>query len=394
MKALENVKILDLSEKLTVSLATMYLAGYGADVTKIEKPSIGDRARTWAPIKDDKSIYFNYLNSGKKSLSLDISTKEGTEIFKRLVPLYDVICVGKEAGYMESLGLGYEDLKAIKEDIIYACYSYYGETGPYKNKAGSSLTAQAKGVAMDMTGVINEEPVQSAPSIAEHYSAAYLATGIVMALIDKNLRGIGQKIDIALLDSIYSCIEAAPAAYSTVQEIHKRKGNFDPSCAPYDTFETSDGYVAIGVATQQQWLSFCDAMDMQDLKEDERWSDNEKRRTDYLNNLRPIIAERIIKFSKFEVENKCRKLGIPCCAVLTIPEITDLPNTLENGYMTTADSSVFGNLKYPSIPFMLRETPAGEFLDAPELGINTEEILAAAGCDKASLEALKNNKVI
>ena len=210
MKALENVKILDLSEKLTVSLATMYLSGYGAEVTKVEQPGVGDRARGWTPIKDEESIYFNYLNSGKKSLSLDITTKEGAEIFKKLVPLFDVVCVGKEAGYMESLGLGYEDLKAIKEDIIYAAYSYYGETGPYKNKPASSLTAQAKGVAMDMTGVHEQYPVQSAPSIAEHYSAAYIATGIVMALIDKNIRGIGQKVDIALLDSIYSCIEAAP----------------------------------------------------------------------------------------------------------------------------------------------------------------------------------------
>ena len=276
MKALENVKILDLSEKLTVSLATMYLSGYGAEVTKVEQPGVGDRARAWAPVKEDKSIYFNYLNSGKKSLSLDITTKEGAEIFKKLLPFFDVICVDKEAGYMESLGLGYEDLRKIKEDIIYASYSYYGETGPYKNKPASSLTAQAKGVAMDMTGVHEQYPVQAAPSIAEHYSAAYIATGIVMALIDKKSRGIGQKVDIALLDSIYSCIEAAPAAYSTVGEIHKRKGNFDPSCAPYDTFETSDGYVAIGVATQQQWLSFCDALDMQDLKEDPEFEDNEK----------------------------------------------------------------------------------------------------------------------
>lgn len=394
MKALENVKILDLSEKLTVSLATMYLSGYGAEVTKVEQPGIGDRARVWAPVKEEKSIYFNYLNSGKKSLSLDIATKEGAEIFKKLVPFFDVICVDKEAGYMESLGLGYEDLKKIKEDIIYGSYSYYGETGPYKNKPASSLTAQAKGVAMDMTGMHEQYPVQSAPSIAEHYSAAYIATGIVMALIDKNIRGIGQKVDIALLDSIYSCIEAAPAAYSTVGEIHKRKGNFDPSCAPYDTFETEDGYVAIGVATQQQWLNFCDALDMQDLKEDPRFDDNEKRRADYMNHLRPILAERIIQYKKMDVEKKCRKQGIPCCAVLTIPEITDLPNTLENGYMTTAESEAFGTLKYPSIPFMLRDTPAVPFEDAPALGSDTEALLTAAGYGKAEMKAWKEKEII
>lgn len=394
MKALENVKILDLSEKLTVSLATMYLSGYGAEVTKIENPVIGDCARRWAPIKEGESIYFNYLNSGKKSLTLDITTEEGAEIFKKLVPMYDVICVGKEAGYMESLGLGYEDLKRLKEDIIYAAYSYYGETGPYKNKPASSLTVQAKGVAMDMTGVRDQYPVQSAPSIAEHYSAAYIATGIVMALIDKNLRGIGQKVDIALLDSIYSCIEAAPAAYSTVGEIHKRKGNFDPSCAPYDTFETADGYVAIGVATQQQWLNFCDTLQLQDLKEDSRFTDNEGRRTDYMDVLRPILAERLIHYTKIDVERKCRARGIPCCAVLTIPEITDSPNTLENGYMTTVESEIFGTLKYPSIPFVLQDTQAIPFSDAPALGSDTDALLLRAGCNEEELKVWKEKKII
>ena len=394
MKALENVKILDLSEKLTVSLATMYLSGYGAEVTKVERPGKGDAARGWAPVKEEKSLYFNYLNSGKKSVSLDITTKEGAEIFKKLIPLFDVVCVDKEAGYMERLGLGYEDLKKIKADIIYAAYSYYGETGPYKNKPASSLTVQAKGVAMDMTGVHNEYPVQSAPSIAEHYSAAYIASGIVMALIDKNIRGIGQKVDIALLDSIYSCIEAAPAAYSTVGEIHKRKGNFDPSCAPYDTFETADGYVAIGVATQQQWLSFCDALGFEDLKEDPRFADNEKRRGDYMTGLRPILAEKLIHYNKLDVEKKCRAKGIPCCAVLTVPEITDLPNTLENGYMITAESKTFGHLRYPSIPFALHETPAAPFEDAPSLGSDTEAVLAAAGFGKAEMENWKEKEII
>lgn len=394
MKTLKNVKILDVSEKLTVSLATMYLSAYGAEVVKVERPEIGDQARTWAPLKEQGSLYFNYLNGGKKSITLDITTPEGAEILKKLVPMFDVICVGKEAGYMESLGLGYEDLKAVKKDIIYAAYSYYGETGPWKNKPGSSLTVQAKGVAMDMTGVRGEPPVQCAPSIAEHYSAAYLATGIVMALIDKNLRGVGQKIDIALLDSIYSCIEAAPAAYSTVGEIHKRKGNFDPSCAPYDTFETSDGYVALGVATQQQWLKFCEVLDLQDLTDDPRFVDNEGRRSDYIDVLRPILAERLIRFSKSEVENRCRSQGIPCCAVLTIPEITDLPNTLENGYMVTVDSNRFGTLKYPSIPFLLQDTPAAPFTDAPKLGSDTEQMLHKAGYSERELKAWKEKRII
>lgn len=192
-------------------------------MTKVERPDGGDKARSWELINKGDSLYFNYLNRGKKSIILDITTAEGTEILAKLLTFYNVICVGAEAGYMESLGLGYG-----KPDIIYASYSYYsyysyyGETGSYKNKPVSSLTAQAKGVAMDMTGVHNAYSVQSAPSIAEHDSAAYFATRIVMDLIDWNSRGISQKVDIALLDSIYSYIEAAPEAFFT-----KRKGDFE-----------------------------------------------------------------------------------------------------------------------------------------------------------------------
>lgn len=194
-------------------------------MTKVERPDGGDKARSWELINKGDSLYFNHLNRGKKSIILDITTAEGTEILAKLHPFYNVICVGAEAGYVEPLGLGYG-----KPDIIYASYSYYsyyGETGSYKNKPVSSLTAQAKGVAMDMTGVHNAYSVQSEPSIAEHDSAAYFATRIVMDLIDWNIRGIGQKVDIALLDSIYSCIEEVPAAFSTVREAHKRKGNFE-----------------------------------------------------------------------------------------------------------------------------------------------------------------------
>lgn len=376
MKALEGIRILDLSQKLTMSLATMYLGAYGAEVIKVESPEVGDRARTWEPMMPQGSLYFNYLNSGKKSITLNYREEAGANILKKLVRTCDVICVNEMAGTMEALGLGYEDLCKEKPDLVYAAYSYYGETGPWSKKPGSSLTAQAKGVAMDMTGVVGEYPVQSAPSTAEHYSAGYIATGIVMGVMERNMTGNPQKVDIALLDSIFSCIEAAPAAFSTVGEIHTRKGNFDPSCAPYDTFEAADGYVAIGIATQMQWENFCDAMDMVDLKEDPRFADNELRRGDYMDGLRPVLAERLISWSKFDVEQTCRKKGVPCCAVLTIPEITDLPNTLENGYMTVFESPRFGHLRYPAVPFVLSETPAAEFADAPVLGENTEEILA------------------
>ena len=382
MLPLEELKILDLSSGLTCNLAMMYLTSFGAEVTKLEKPGTGDKVRQWKPEKDGKSIYFYYLNRGKKSLTLDVEKEEGREILKKIISYYDVICVDFEPNQIEAMGFNYESLKLIKPDIIYAACTPFGLKGPLKNKPASSLVVQALGVAMDMTGVINEYPVSSAPSIMEHYAAGYLATGIMLAAIDKKQRGIGQVVDISLQDAIFSCIEAAPAAWSTVQELHTRKGNFDPSCAPYDTFETCDGYVAVGCATQLQWEKFCDVLGFDDLKTDKRFSDNEGRRTDYLDVLRPLVAERLLTMEKLDVEKKCREQGIPCCAVLNVQEITDMPNTMENGFMEVKDTDDMGVIRFPALPFVLSDTSSVVYTHAPELGEHTEEILKLVGMNE------------
>ena len=153
MLPLKNIRILDLSKGLVCSLATMYLSRFGAEVTKVECPN-GDCVRHWGPWKNGESLYFQYLNGGKKSIVLDLDTEAGREQLKAILPEYDVLCVGGSACELEAMGLGYEQLKDIKPDLIYAVYSYFGTEGPMADRPGSSLVAQALGVAMDMTGVL------------------------------------------------------------------------------------------------------------------------------------------------------------------------------------------------------------------------------------------------
>lgn len=379
MKALENIKILDLSSGLASDLALMYLTAFGAEVTQVESPQSGSEERNWEPSRDGTSYYYNYLNSGKKSITLNLESEAGKEIFKKLLPKYDVVCVSSRPGWMEEQGLGYESLKAVKEDLIYASCTPYGLEGTHTEKAASSLTVQALGVAMDMTGVQDGYPVSSQPELMEHYAAGYLATGILLALIERNKSGIGQIVDISLQDSIFSCIETAPVAVSTINEIQTRKGNHDPSCAPYDSFQTKDGYVTIGVATQAQWEKFCDVMELGSLKEDPRYATNELRCRDYLTALRPELAEILKEWSKFEVEKRCRSRGVPCCAVLAVDEICDMPNTIENGFIIEKNSEVLGRVKFPALPFTLSRTPAEIFSDAVEPGEDTESCLREAG---------------
>lgn len=394
MLPLSDIKILDLSSGLAGNLATMYLKSFGAEVVCVEAPEGGSRIRNWEPLKGGKSCYFNYLNSGKKSMTLNVEKKEGRDILLKLVEYFDVICVDGTPGEIRSLGLGYEHIKKVKKDIIYASCTPFGMSGPMKDRPSSSLSVQALGVAMDMTGTKNDYPVSSAPSLMEHYAAGYLTSGILMALIEKKNRKIGQAVDISLQDSIFSCIETAPVAASLTGEIQTRKGNDDPSCAPYDTYRTKDGYVTIGVATQRQWEYFCDVMGMEYLKDDDKYLTNEKRCENYENFLRPELAKIIEKMSKFEIEYKCREKGIPCCAVLAVDEIADMPNTVENGFILNRDCTDIGEMKFPALPFSLEKTPADIFGDSPDLGQDTAELCGIIGMSEEAIELLKRNKVI
>lgn len=232
---------------------------------------------------------------------------------------------------------------------------------------------------MDMTGMPGGYPVQSGPSIPEHYAAGYLATAMTLALIDREKRGVGQLVDISLQDAMYSCIEAAPVAYSTIGEVQSRKGNDDPSCAPYDTFQTADGYLAVGCAAQDHWERFCDALGFDDLKNDPLCATNDDRVANYASYLRPALAERLLRWEKFDAEKRCRDAKIPCCAVLDVREIVDAENTRVCGFLQQQ-----GDFCFPSMPVILAETPPTYSERVPALGADNDAILSEGGNDNGN----------
>ncbi|MCF0152905.1 CoA transferase [Megasphaera sp.] len=394
MNALEDIKILDLSKTLVGNLATMYLKDFGAKVINLECPHIGNPIRKWDPMDSGESLFFSYINGGKQSLTLDISTEEGKSILKKIIKNFDVIVEDFGAGYMEKLGLDYDQLKKYNSQLIYAAYSVYGHSGPDKYKRGSSLTAQARSVALDMTGVLDSEPIKSGPSVAEHYAANNLAIGIVCSLIHRHFHASGQFVDIALTDSLFNCIEAAPAAYSTVGEIHTRKGNFDPSCAPYDTFKTNDGYVAVGVATDIQWFNFCDALNLDKLKNDTRFKTNPGRVDDYLHRLRPLVEQETMQFSKIEIEKKCREKGVPCSAVFNIAEVSEHEQTISNQFIVPMNLEGKSSIQIPNLPVNLNRTPANLNGKVSKLGEDTKAILLESGFKKSEIEMLYHDHII
>lgn len=225
MKALDGVTIVDFTQRHAGSVATMILADFGAKVIKIERPGSEDPARNWAPMQNGHSVYFTYLNRGKESMSVDYTTEAGRKIVMDLVKKADVVCESLPCGEMEELGLGYEALKAVNPEIIYASLSAFGHTGPRKDKKADDLTLQAIGGMMDRTGFADGPATPVGCRVSNHISAVYLAMGINLALIHKQKTGEGQELDLSELDCLFAMMETGPWVYSITGKVLPRTGN-------------------------------------------------------------------------------------------------------------------------------------------------------------------------
>ena len=232
MRPLEGIKVLDFTQAHAGSLATMILADFGAEVIKIERAGVGDLARYWAPFKGEDSAYYAYLNRGKKSISLNASSDEGKEIIKKLVSEVDVVCENFKYGSMKRLGLDYEEMKKINPSIIYAALNGFGQTGPFKEVIGLDLQLQSMSGLMDRTGFPDGPPTKVGAAMGDQFSGMYLAMAINLALIHKKKTGEGQLVDVAILDSLFSILEAAPMTKVLRGSVPPRVGNSYPSISP------------------------------------------------------------------------------------------------------------------------------------------------------------------
>lgn len=397
MKALEGIRILDLTYGHGGSLATMTLADHGAEVIKIEPLQKGDPARQWEPVKNGGSGYFAYLDRGKKSVAADLEKEEGKNIVRKLLAGADVLVENQPYGRMESLGLGYEDVKAIKPDIIYASVTGYGRTGPKKDKKAIEITMQASGGLMSRTGFTDGDSVKAGPEMAHQAAGLYAANAIVMALIVREKTGEGQQLDIAMNDAIYSLMEGNPITYAMEGKIGPKLGNGDPTAAPYDTFETNDGYVALGTSSDPQWLKTCDALGMDELKAREEYLKNADRVRIYFSGpkMREEVTSYTSKLSKFDCQERMWELNQPCGAVYSIGEAMEGEQVAARGMLASVyDPNIGEEVKVPGVVIRFSKTPGAIECGAPVLGQDTAAVLAAAGYTEEEIEALAQNGVI
>jgi CoA:oxalate CoA-transferase len=394
MKALDGIRVIDLTQAYSGPFCTMHMADHGADVIKIERPGIGDQSRTWGPIKDGYSAYYAFLNRNKKSLSLDLRSAEGKEIFLRLVKDADVVCENFRVGTMEKLGLGYDELKKVNPRIIYASVSGFGLNGPLAKLPAYDIVAQAMSGLMSITGFSDNPPTKVGPSIGDNYSGTYLALGICMALYRRERTGQGQRLDVAMVDTLFSILENAVVDYTVAGNVPKRNGNADPGIAPFDAFMAKDGMFVMGVGTNAMWQRLCDLMGCPDLCWDPRYITNDDRCRNYLPELKDAVEAYTRTKTKQELQEIMNEAGIPFGLILTVPEAAEHPQLQLREMLVEVDDPALGTIKIPGIPIKMHDTPGAITKAAPLLGENTGEVLNALGFSTGEIESLRDRNVV
>jgi len=395
MKPLENIKILDLTRVLAGPFCTMVLSDLGAEVVKVEIPGTGDDARSFGPFKNDQSLYFLSINREKKSVSINLKTEKGKAIFKDLVKQFDVVIENFRPGTMEKLGLGYEELKDLNPGLIYAASSGYGHTGPGSKKASYDILAQAMGGIMSITGWPDTPPTRVGMSLGDITASLYTAIGILAALQYRNNTGIGQKVDVAMLDCQVSILENAITRYQVEGKLPEPLGNRHPTIAPFQAFKAKDRYFVIGCGNDSLWKRLCVAIGREDLFENKSFATNDLR----TQNLASLVEELDKTFPQKSAEEWVKIIdaaGVPCGPINTIDKVLNEPQINARNMIVDVEDKKAGKIKIAGNPIKMSSLDdISHRKPAPEVGENNFEVLSEMlGLSKEEVEQLKQNGVI
>jgi crotonobetainyl-CoA:carnitine CoA-transferase CaiB-like acyl-CoA transferase len=393
--ALHGIRVLDLTRVLAGPFCTMLLGDMGAEIIKIEVPGQGDDSRRYPPFIGEESAYFMNLNRNKKSIVLNLKHPKAKAIFMDLVERSDVVFENFRPGTMEKLGLGYETLKARNPRIVYSCISGFGHTGPYKDLPGYDIVGQAMGGIMSITGWPESPPTRTGTAIADILAGLSACIGILTSLLAVREGRAGQKVDIALVDSVVSAMETIIQIYLVENRIPQRTGNRYEFIYPYDTFKADDGWVIIAVGNNKLWQEFCRAINRLDLVDHEAYKDNYDRVKAHAE-VKRIVEGWTGKKSVKEIVDFFLSKQIPCAPLYTVKDVVeDQHIAVARRMIREIEHPVAGKMKVIGSPVNLSETPAEVNSAAPLLGEHTELILKdILNLSETQIAALKKESAI
>src|SRR5437867_1664155 len=392
---LDGIRVLDLTRVLAGPYCTMFLGDLGAEVVKVEQPGVGDDTRGWGPpFAGGESAYFLCVNRNKKSITVDLKTDEGVDLIRRLAASADVLIENFRPGTMEYLGLGDENLRAVNSKLIYASLSGFGADGPMSAVPGYDLIVQAWGGLMSITGAPDGEPTKVGVAIIDLVAGLMLGKSITAALFAREKLGVGQRIDTSLLEAEVASLINAGSNYLVGGQVPGRWGNAHPTIVPYQSFQTADSYLVIGVASEGIWRRFCQAIGKTEIADDTRFAKNANR----VENRAVLIAMLTEMFRSRDNETWLKILNaaeVPCAPIQTIDQVFAAPQVGHRDMLVEVEHPTAGSVRMAGIPVKFSATPASVRLPPPLLGQHTNEVLSSwLGINNDEIAVLKGKKVI
>ncbi|WP_370559600.1 CoA transferase [Edwardsiella tarda] len=374
-KTISDLVVLDLTRVLAGPFSGMLLADMGATVIKIETPVHGDDSRSFAPFINGESAYYMNLNRNKKGMTINLKDPDGVSIFLKLVAKADILIENFRPGTMEKLGVGYDKLKEINPRLVYGCVSGFGHYGPYSKRAGYDIIGQAMGGLMSTTGWPGGEATRCGTAISDVLAGLFMTVGVLAAEHRARMTGEGQKVDVALVDSVVAGLEIINQIYLSSGRLPGRNGNRYESIYPYDSFKCSDGSMVIGAGNDKLYHALCNLMDMPHLIEDPRFLTNPLRVKNH-SVLKEIIEEWLSDKTIDTATNMILEVGVPAGPINTIDRVVNDHHIAEVREMfVDMEHPIAGKIKVTGNPIKLSEDHYEQPESSPQLGEHNVEIL-------------------
>ncbi len=377
------------------------MADLGAEVIKVERPKTGDDSRAYGPpwMKDEQgketseAAYFMAANRGKKSITVNLTHPEGQALIRELAIKCDVLIENYKVGDLDRYGLGYKDLSKLNPGLIYCSVTGFGQTGPFREKPGYDFMAQGMAGLMSVTGIPDGEPgggpMRVGVPVIDIFTGMYATIGINAALANRAVTGLGQHVDVALLDSCIALLANQGMTYLSTGESPQRLGNTHPSIVPYQVFPTSDGSVILACGNDNLFAKFCAAAHREDLPQDERFTKNANR-VKHRATLVPVLEDIFKQRSTEDWVNALETAGVPCGPINTVAQAFANPQVQSRGMQIQLPHPLAGQVPLMGSPMKFSGTPIEHKLPPPVLGQHAEEILEQVlGMDAPAREKLR-----
>ena len=393
-KPLSGIKVVDLGRFIAGPYCTMKLGDMGAEVIKVETPGRGDDSRALGPpFLEGEAAYYLSFNRNKKSITLNLREEKGKEILRRLISEADVLVENFRIGVTEQMGLTYKDVKKIKEDIIYCSITGYGHNSPYREKPSFDVMIQGEAGLMSVTGFPDGPPQRVGVAIADILGGFHAVEGILLALLVRHKTGLGQFVDVSLMDSIIAILTYQAGNFLATGDVPQRVGNRHPMITPYESFETSDGYVIFAVGNQRLWENFIKVLGREDLNEDSRFADM-KARNQHPAELKEIL-EGITRGKKTDEWVKIMEdAGVSCGRIRTIDQVLSDPHVDAREMVLEIEHPKAGMIKLTGVPVKLSLTPGEVTAAPPTLGQHTDQILEEIGYSNVDIVNFREKGII